>query len=112
MIKTASALLIFISIVSTAGCEPQFRRPERPEEVAANRAEIIERLVPEGSSPRRLGAVIEAMTTVMDIEDKQRFPRNIRAVTQELQKANMQQLRRIERILPEVERRRQREGVD
>jgi hypothetical protein len=112
MIKTVSALIIFITIVSTAGCEPQFRRPERPKEVAANRAEIIERLVPEGSSPRRLGAVIEAMTTVMDIEDKQRFPRNIRAVTQELQKANMQQLRRIERILPEVERRRQREGVD
>ena len=44
MIKTVSALIILIGIVSTAGCEPQFRRPERPEEVAANRAEIIERL--------------------------------------------------------------------
>jgi len=112
MIKMVSALIIFISIVSTSGCEPQFRRPERPEEVAASRAEIIERLVPEGASTRRLGAVIEAMTTVMDIEDIQRFPRNIRAITQELQKANLQQLRRIERILPEIERRRQREGVD
>ena len=112
MIKIVSALIIFLSIVSTAGCEPQFRRPERPEEVAATRAQIIEQLAPEGASSRRLGAVIEAMTTVMDIEDKQRFPRNIRAVTQELQKANLQQLRRIERILPEIERRRQKEGVD
>jgi len=112
MIKMVSALIIFISIVSTPGCEPQFRRAERPEEVAASRTEIIERLVPEGTSTARLGAVIEAMTTVMDIEDKQRFPRNIRAITQELQKANLQQLRRIERILPEIERRRKREGVD
>src|SRR5947208_15457315 len=98
MIKMVSALIIFISIVSTSGYEPQFRRPERPEEVAASRAEIIERLVPEGASTRRLGAVIEAMTTVMDIEDKQRVPRNIRAITQELQKANLQKLKRDKRI--------------
>src|SRR5439155_23291356 len=85
MIKMVSALIIFISTVSTPGCEPQFRRPERPEEVAASRTEIIERLVPEGASTARLGAVIQAMTSVMDIDDKQRFARNIRVITQEME---------------------------
>src|SRR5437773_12277717 len=112
MIKMVSALIIFISIVSTPGCEPQFRRAERPDEVAASRTEIIERLVPEGTSTAKLGAVIEAMTTMMDIENKQQFPKNIKTITQELQKANLQQLRRIERILPEIERKRQKKKID
>src|SRR5947208_14661912 len=91
MIKMVSALIIFISIVSTPGCEPQFRRPDRPAQDAASRTAIIERLVPEGASTARLGAVSEAMTTVMDIEDKQRFLRNIKAITQELRKATLRQ---------------------
>ena len=89
-------------------------RVASPEDPAKTRVEIIERLAPEDGimSRRRLGAVVEAMTTVMSDLDKQRFPQNSKAVREVLQRASLQDLRRIEAILPQIEKKRQIEGVD
>jgi hypothetical protein len=85
-----------------------------PEDPAKTRTEIIERLVPEDGvmSRRRLGAVVEATTTVISDLDKRRFPLNANAVREVLQRASLADLRRIEAILPEVEKKRRIEGVD
>lgn len=110
MIKMIFALAMLTSFSLTAGCETYISGlGETPDQIAATKAEIIDRLAPaEGTSRRRLAAVIKAMTTVMDVENEQRFPRDIRAVRIELRKARLEQLRRIERIVPEIER----EGTD
>lgn len=78
------------------------------------RARIIESLAPEDTpiSRTRLAAVVEAMATLIKDIDKDRFPRLVSAVRKVLQDASLQDLRRIERILPEIERKRKLEGVD
>lgn len=52
------------------------------------------------------------MATLIKDIDKDRFPRLVSAVRKVLQDASLQDLRRIERILPEIERKRKLEGVD
>jgi hypothetical protein len=52
------------------------------------------------------------MGTVMKDIDKNRFPQNINAVRKVLLDASLQDLRRIERILPEIEKKRKQDGVD
>jgi hypothetical protein len=104
MIRVICALAMLTICSLTAGCYIS-GSGGRPEQIAATRAEIIDRLAPEeGTSRRRLAAVIKAMTTVMDIENERRFPLDIRAVRLELRKASLEQLRRIERMVPEIER--------
>lgn len=78
------------------------------------RARIIESLAPEDTpiSRTRLAAVVEAMATLIKDIDKDRFPRLVSAVRKVLQDASLQDLRRIERILPEIEKKRKLEGVD
>lgn len=107
MNKVISAFVMLVSL-SLTGCETyNSRSAERPQQIAAARLELIDRLVPEeGTSRRRLAAVIKAMTTVMDVENERRFPMDIRAVRLELRKASLEQLRRIERMVPEIERER------
>ena len=110
MIKVIFTLAMLASFALTAGCETHMSgRGETPQQLATTRAEIIDRLAPEeGGTRRRLAAVIKAMTTVMDVENARRFPFDVRAVRMELQKASLGQLRRIERMVPEIER----EGTD
>jgi hypothetical protein len=47
----------------------------------------------------------------LDDLDKRRFPHNVNAVREVLQRASLPDLRRIEAILPEVEKKRQIEGL-
>jgi hypothetical protein len=78
------------------------------------RARIIDRLVPEDTpiSRTRLAAVAEATTTVIKDIDRERFPRVASGVRNVLRDASLQDLRRIESILPEIERKRKQDGVD
>ena len=78
------------------------------------RARIIERLVPEDTpiSRTRLAAVAEATATVIKDIDRDRFPRVASGVRNVLRNASLQDLRRIESILPEIERKRKQDGVD
>jgi hypothetical protein len=78
------------------------------------RARIIERLVPEDTPiPRtRLAAVADATATVIKDIDRDRFPRVASGVRNVLRDASLQDLRRIESILPEIERKRKLEGLD
>jgi hypothetical protein len=78
------------------------------------RARIIERLVPEDTpiSRTRLAAVACAAATVIKDIDRDRFPRVASGVRNVLRDASLQDLRRIERILPEIERKRKLDGVD
>jgi hypothetical protein len=78
------------------------------------RARIIERLVPEDTpiSRTRLAAVADAAATVIKDIDRDRFPRMASGVRNVLRDASLQDLRRIERILPEIERKRKLDGVD
>ncbi len=78
------------------------------------RARIMESLAPEDTpiSRTRLAAVVDAMAAVIKDIDKNRFPQNVNAVRKVLRDASLQDLRQIERILPEIERKRKLEGVD
>jgi hypothetical protein len=78
------------------------------------RARIIERLVPEDTpiSRTRLAAVAEATAMVIKDVDRDRFPRVASGVRNVLRDASLQDLRRIEAILPEIERKRKLDGVD
>ena len=78
------------------------------------RAQIIERLVPEDTpiSRTRLAAVADATAMVIKDLDRDRFPRVASGVRNVLRDASLQDLRRIESILPEIERKRKLDGVD
>ena len=78
------------------------------------RARIIERLVPEDTpiSRTRLAAVADATAMVIKDIDRDRVPRVASGVRNVLRDASLQDLRQIERILPEIERKRKLEGVD
>ena len=109
-------LLAFVaSACSGLGGRGGFDR-EAPSErqTVEERARIIESLAPEDTpiSRTRLAAVVEAMATVIKDIDKDRFPRLVSAVRKVLRDASLQDLKRIERILPEIERKRKLEGVD
>jgi hypothetical protein len=114
--KAISILLILIF----SGCSGIGRRdgfgPDAVSERQAieERRRIIENLAPEDASisPIRLAAVVDAMGAVMKDIDKNRFPQNINAVRKVLRDASLQDLRRIERILPEIEKKRKQDGVD
>jgi hypothetical protein len=79
-----------------------------PAQASAERARIIERLVPEDTpiSRTRLAAVADATATVIKDIDRERFPRVASGVRNVLRDASLQDLRQIERILPEIERKR------
>lgn len=111
-----SILLVFLF----SGCSGIGRRdgfgPDAVSERQATeeRRRIIENLAPEDASisRSRLAAVVDAMGTVMKDIDKDRFPQNINAVRKVLLDASLQDLRRIERILPEIEKKRKQDGLD
>jgi hypothetical protein len=104
----STSLLAFMTACSGLGGRPRFDHANDA------RAQIIERLVPEDTaiSRTRLGAVAEATATVIKDIDRDRFPRVASGVRNVLRDASLQDLRRIERILPEIERKRKLEGLD
>lgn len=114
MSKWTGAILILtnLSLISACG---EIRRPPPPaQDTDYRRSQIIDRLVPEdgGITPARQRAVIEAILTVMPRVDQRDLPENSNRVRQVLQQANLQELQRIESILPDVERKRQIRGAD
>ena len=111
-----SIVLLFMSWgCSGIGGRGGFGRETLSEQQATEeRARILETLAPEDTpmSRTRLAVVVDAMSTVIKDVDKNRFPQNVNAVRKVLRDASLQDLRRIERILPEIERKRKLEGVD
>jgi hypothetical protein len=111
----STSLLAFMTACSGLGGRPRFDSETiSPAQANDERAQIIERLVPEDTaiSRTRLGAVAEATATVIKDIDRDRFPRVASGVRNVLRDASLQDLRRIERILPEIERKRKLEGLD
>lgn len=76
--------------------------------------ETVERLLPEDAAmkPQQLAALIEAIRTVRPDIPKEELPQNGNAVRRVLKGMSQSDLRRVESILPAVERRRRAEGVD
>jgi hypothetical protein len=110
-------LLIFIAASACSGLADRTRfegETISPAQATEERARIIERLVPEDSPiPRtRLAAVADATATVIREIDRDRFPRVASGVRNVLRDASLQDLRRIESILPEIERKRKLERID
>jgi hypothetical protein len=111
----SASLLAFVTACSGLGGTSRFDSETiSPAQANDERAQIIERLVPEDTpiSRTRLGAVAEATATVIGDTDRDHFPRVASGVRNVLRDASLQDLRRIERILPEIERKRKLEGVD
>ena len=111
-----SMLLIFMaSACSGLADRTRFERETiSPAQATEERARIIERLVPEDTPiPRtRLAAVADATAMVIKDIDRDRVPRVASGVRNVLRDASLQDLRQIERILPEIERKRKLDGVD
>ena len=114
MFVLASLLAVFMACTGLGGRSRSGSEAISPTQASEERAQIIERLVPEDTpiSRTRLGAVAEATATVIKDMDRDRFPRVASGVRNVLHDASLQDLRRIERILPEIERKRKLDGVD
>ena len=111
-----SMSLIFMASACSGLADRTRFEPETISQAQATeeRARIIERLVPEDTPiPRaRLAAVAVATAMVIKDIDRDRFPRVASGVRNVLRDASLQDLRRIESILPEIERKRKLDGVD
>ena len=116
MTKRSRALFLVIGFAVISACEGIDWRGERdqsPQAVANRRSEIMERLAPEdGVGPSRLRAEIDAILTVRPDIDRRELPENMNAVRRILNQLSLQDLQRIERILPEIEKKRRLEGAD
>lgn len=116
MYRISASVILLVFLLSSA-CAPTAasgRGRGSQRQTADERTDIIERLLPEDSflSKTKFSALVEAVTTVIKDIDKKTFQHTGGAVREVLNKASLQELRRIERILPEVERRRKLQGVD
>jgi hypothetical protein len=90
------------------------RGPDAKREANLRHAEAVDRLVPEegGMRPARLRAVIEAIRTVRPDIPEDDLPVNYRAVRRVMKDMSYAELRRVEEILPSVEKRRSERGDD
>lgn len=88
--------------------------PQAQREASARHAEAVERLLPEDApmKPQQLAALIDAIRTVRRDIPKEDLPQNGNAVRRVLKGMSESDLRRVESILPAIERRRRAEGVD
>jgi len=87
--------------------------PAAQQEAAARHAEAVDRLLPEdGVTLPQLRTLIEAIMTVRRDIPKEELPQNSNAVRRVLKEMSLSDLRRVQSILPAVERRRRTEGVD
>jgi hypothetical protein len=88
-------------------------RPQAQQDAAARHAEAVDRLAPEvGVTLPQLRTLIDAILTVRRDIPKEELPQNINAVRRVLQSMSLSDLRRVQSILPAVERRRRAEGVE
>jgi hypothetical protein len=88
-------------------------RPLAQQDAAAQHAEAVDRLAPEvGVTLPQLRTLIDAIMTVRRDIPKEELPQNINAVRRVLQSMSLSDLRRVQSILPAVERRRKAEGVE
>jgi hypothetical protein len=116
--RTSAVLILIVFMASACGGldgRGGFERETISQAQATEeRARIIERLVPEDTpiSRTRLAAVADATATVIKDIDRDRFPRVASGVRNVLRDASLQDLRQIERILPEIERKRKQDGVN
>ena len=114
-ILALASLLALVAACGGLGDRDRFERETISRaQVTEERAQIIERLVPEDTpiSRTRLAAVADATAMVIKDIDRDRFPRVASGVRNVLRDASLQDLRRIESILPEIERKRKLDGVD
>lgn len=90
------------------------RRALSEEEAKKARADIIERLASEdqGINRRQLRVLNDAILTVRKDLKPRDLPEDIRRVREVLKETSLRDLQEIERILPEVEKRRKLEGLD
>ena len=87
--------------------------PAAQKDTAARHAEAVDRLLPEdGVTLPQLRTLIEAIMTVRRDIPKEELPQNINAVRHVLQGMSLSDLRRVQSILPDIERRRRAEGAD
>jgi hypothetical protein len=115
--RLAGSMLLVFMASACSGLDGSRRfEGERISQAQATeeRARIIERLVPEDTpiSRTRLAAVADATARVIKDIDRDRVPRVASGLRNVLRDASLQDLRQIERILPEIERKRKLDGVD
>ncbi|HEU4770926.1 MAG TPA: hypothetical protein VFS68_02105 [Candidatus Udaeobacter sp.] len=111
-----SMLILGVTMIGACGGPGGFydNSPQAQREASARHAEAVERLLPEDApiKPQQLAALIEAIRTVRPDIPKEELPQNSNAVRRVLKGMSQSDLRRVESILPAVERRRRAEGVD
>jgi hypothetical protein len=111
-----SALIFGVSIAGACGgARGEFYEtsPLAQQDAAARHAEAVNRLLPEdGVTLPQLRTLIDAIMTVRRDIPKEELPQNINAVRRVLQSMSLSDLRRVQSILPAVERRRKAEGVE
>jgi hypothetical protein len=87
--------------------------PLAQQDAAARHAEAVNRLLPEdGVNLPQLRTLIDAIMIVRRDIPKEDLPQNSNAVRRVLQGMSLSDLRRVQSILPAVERRRRAEGAD
>jgi hypothetical protein len=110
-------MLIFgVAMIGACGTGEGFydNSPQAQREASARHAEAVERLLPEDGAikPQQLAALIEAIRTVRSDIPKEELPQNSNAVRRVLKGMSQSDLRRVESIVPAIEKRRRAEGVD
>ena len=110
-----SVLIFGVSITGACGgARGEFyeNSPAAQQDIAVRHAEAVDRLAPEvGVTLPQLRTLIDAILTVRRDIPKEELPQNINAVRRVLQSMSLSDLRRVQSILPAVERRRKAEGV-
>jgi len=111
-----SALILGVSMASACGgARGEFyeNSPLSQEEAAARHVEAVNKLLPEdGVTLPQLRTLIDAIMTVRRDIPKEELPQNANAVRRVLQGMSLSDLRRVQSILPAVERRRRAEGAE
>ena len=88
-------------------------RSQTPQDAALRHTEAVDRLAPEvGVTLPQLRTLIDAIMTVRRDIPKEDLPQNINAVRRVLQGMSLSDLRRVQSILPAIEKRRRAEGVE
>jgi len=111
-----SALIFGVGVTGACGgTRGEFyeNSPVAQQDDAVRHAEAVKRLLPEdGVTLPQLRTLIDAIMTVRRDIPKEELPQNINAVRRVLQSMSLSDLRRVQSILPAVERRRKAEGVE
>ena len=106
--------MLVVSLSLLSACGGIERRALSEEQARMARSDTIERLAPEdgGITRRQLRVLNDAILTVRRDLKPRDLPEDIRRVREVLKETSLRDLHEIERILPEVEKRRKLEGLD